>query len=77
MRLPDQLKHYIPLIPDSIEFTPELIHNKIMNLPNSKSPWPDGWPIEIIKSVSEFIAILLSIILKRSFNSGALLGKMS
>ena len=35
-----------------------------MNLPNSKSPGPDGWPTEIIKSVSEFIAITLSIIFK-------------
>jgi len=43
-----------------------------MNLPNSKSPGPDGWPIEIIKSVSEFITITLSIIFKKSFDSGAL-----
>jgi len=61
-----------PLISDSIEFTPELVHNKIMSLPNSKSPGPDSWPIGIIKSVSEFIAIPLSIIFKKSFNSGAL-----
>ena len=48
------------------------MHNNIMNLPNSKSPGPDGWPIEIMKSVSEFIAISLSIIFKKSFDSGAL-----
>ena len=53
------------LTPDSIEFIPELI----MSLPNSKSPGPDGWLIVIIKSVSEFTVIPLSIIIKKSFNS--------
>ena len=53
-----------PLISDLIEFTPELVYSKIMNLHNSKNPRPDGWPIPIIKSVSEFIAIPLSIIFK-------------
>ena len=43
-----------------------------MNLHNSKNPGPDGWPIPIIKSVSEFIAIPLSIIFTKSFNSGIL-----
>ena len=43
-----------------------------MSLHNSKNPGPDGWPIPIIKSVSEFIAIPLSIIFKKSFNSGIL-----
>ena len=61
-----------PLISDSIEFTPEVIYNKIMNLHNSKIPGPDGWPIPIIKSVSKFIAIPLSVIFKKSFNSGIL-----
>ena len=61
-----------PLLSDSIEFTPEVIYNKIMNLHNSKNPGPDDWPIPIIKSVSEFIAIPLSIILMKSFNSGIL-----
>ena len=41
------------------------MHNKIMNLPNSKSPGPDGRPIEIIKSVSKFIAIPLSTLKKQ------------
>ena len=59
-----------PLLSDSIEFSPEVIYNKIMNLHNSKNP---GWPIPKIKSVSEFIAIPLSIIFKKSFNSGILL----
>ena len=43
-----------------------------MSLHNSKSPGPDGWPIPIIKSVSEFIPIPLSIIFSKSFNSGTL-----
>ena len=29
---------------------------------NNKFPGPDGWPNPLIKSLSEFIAILLSII---------------
>ena len=55
-----------PLISDSIEFTPEVVYSKIMNLHNSKNPRPDGWPIPIIQSVSELIAIPLSIIFKKS-----------
>ena len=43
-----------------------------MNLQNSKNPGPDGSSIPIIKSVGEFIAIPLSIIFKKSFNSGIL-----
>ena len=61
-----------PLISDSIEFTPEIVNNKILSLPNSKSPGPDGWPIPLIKSLSEFISIPLSIIFNKSFNSGSL-----
>ena len=61
-----------PLISNSIEFTPEMVCNKIMSLHNSKSPGPHGWPIPIIKSVSKFIAIPLSIIFSKSFNSGTL-----
>ena len=47
----------------------KIMHN---HTNNSKNPGPDGWPIPIIKSVSEFIAIPLSIIFKKSFNSGIL-----
>ena len=61
-----------PLISDSIEFTPEVVYSKIMSLHNSKNPGPDGWPIPIIKSVCEFIAIPLFIIFKKSYNSGVL-----
>jgi len=39
---------------------------------NNKSPGPDGWPISTIKSVGGFIAIPLSIIFNKSFNSGTL-----
>ena len=62
----------VPLISDSIEFTPEIVNEKILNLPNSKSPGPDGWPIPLIKSLSECISIPLSIIFNKSFNSGSL-----
>ena len=43
-----------------------------MDLQSGKSPGPDGWPIQIVKSVSEFIAIPLSIIFNESFNSSTL-----
>ena len=49
--------------PESINFTPEIVYDKIMTIHNSKSPGPDGWPILIIKSASKFIATLLSVIL--------------
>jgi len=50
----------------------EIVYYKIMSLHKSESPGPDGWPIPIIKSVSEFFAIPLSIIFSKSFNSGTL-----
>ena len=51
----------------------EVVYSKIMNLHSSKNPGPDGWPVPIIKPVSDFITIPLSIIFKKSFNSGILL----
>ena len=56
-------------IPESIDFTSDIIFDKIINM---KSPGPDGWPISLIKSVGEFIAIPLSIIFNKSFNCGTL-----
>jgi len=37
-----------PLLSDVIEFTPEVVCNKIMNLHSSKSSGPDVWPIPVI-----------------------------
>ena len=62
-----------PVLNDSIEITPAVVLNKLMAIQNSKSPGPDGWPIAIIKSVSEFISVPLSILFNKSLNSGTLL----
>jgi len=43
-----------------------------MNLQSGKSAGPDGWPIQLIKSVSELISIPLSIIFNKSFVDGVL-----
>ena len=43
-----------------------------MALQSNKSPGPDGWPITINKSVSEFISVPLSILFNKSLNSGTL-----
>ena len=40
---------------DSIEITPTVVFNKHMALQNNKSPGPVGWPISIIKFVSELM----------------------
>ena len=61
-----------PLLNDSIEITPTVVLNKLMALQSSKSPGPDGWPITIIKSVSEFISVPLSILFNKSLNNGTL-----
>ena len=61
-----------PLLNDSIEITPAVALNKLMALQNSKSPGPNGWPITIIKSVSEFISVPLSILFNKSLNSSTL-----
>ena len=57
---------------DSIDFTPNIVFSKVMNLQSGKSPGPDGWPIEIIKLVGESISLPLSIIFTKSYNSGTL-----
>jgi len=49
-----------------------MVFGKLIDLQSGKSPSPDGWPIQIVKSVSEFIAIPLSIIFNKSFNSSTL-----
>ena len=61
-----------PLLDDFIEITPTVVFNKLMALQNNKSPGPEGWPITIIKSVSEFISVPLSILFNKSLNSGTL-----
>ena len=61
-----------PLLDDSIEITPTVVFNKFMALQNNKSPGPEGWPITIIKSVSKFISVPLSILFNKSLNSGTL-----
>ena len=38
-----------------------------MNLQSGKSAGPDGWPIQLIKSVGELISVPLSIIFNKSF----------
>ena len=43
----------------------------VLALQSNKSPGPDGWPITIIKSVSEFISVPLSILFNKSLNSGS------
>jgi len=43
-----------------------------MNLPGGKSPGPDRWPIQLIKLVGKFIAVPLSTIFNKSFNSSIL-----
>jgi len=48
-----------PPLDDSIEITPEIVFSKLTALQSSKFPGPDGWPITIIKSVSEFISVPL------------------
>ena len=60
------------LIDDSIDITPDIVLSKITNLNSSKSPGPDGWPIQIIKAVGDPISIPLSTIFNKSFNSGTL-----
>jgi len=54
-----------PLLDDSFEITPTVVFNKLTALQSNKSPGPDGWPITIIKSVSEFISVPLSILFNK------------
>ena len=61
-----------PLLDDSIEITPATVFSKLIALQSNKSSEPDGWPITIIKSVSEFISVSLSILFNKSLNSGTL-----
>ena len=60
------------LLDDSIEITPATVFSKLIALQSNKSSGPDGWPITIIKSVSEFISVPFSILFNKSLNSGTL-----
>ena len=61
------------LLDDSIEITPTVLFNKLTALQSSnKSPGPDRWPITIIKSVSEFIFVPLSMLFNKSLSTGTL-----
>ena len=51
-----------PPITNSIDIIPAIILSKITSLQSSKSPGPDGWPIQVIKSMGELISVPLSII---------------
>ena len=55
-----------PPVVDSIDITPDIVLDKVMNLQSDKSPGPDGWPIQLIKSVGELISVPLSIIYNKS-----------
>ena len=50
-----------PLVVNSIDITPDIVFDKVMNLQIGKSPGPDGWPIQLIKSVGELISVLIFI----------------
>ena len=60
------------LLNDSIEITPIVVFNKLAVLQSNNSPGPDRCPIFVIKSVSEFISVPLSILFNKSLNSGIL-----
>ena len=54
------------------ETTAATVFSKLIALQSNKSSGPYGWPITIIKSVSEFISVPLSILFNKSLNSGTL-----
>ena len=56
-----------------IEFTPCIIHNKLINLDPAKASGPEGWPILSLKECTQQLSIPLSILFSKSFNSTSLL----
>ena len=69
---PDHVQPILTQSDSIIEITPAVVYDKLMNLQNNKSAGLDGWPISIIKSVSEFVSVPLSIIFNKSYSSGIL-----
>ena len=61
-----------PPVVDSIDITPTIVFDKVMNLQSGKSAGPDGWPIQLIKSVGKLISAPLFIIFNKSFVDGVL-----
>jgi len=59
------------LIVLSIDITPDIVFDKIMNLQSGEFAGPDSWPIQLIKS-GELISIPLLIIFNKSFVDGVL-----
>ena len=60
------------LLDDSVEITPAVVFKKLTALQSNKSPEPDKWAIAIVKSVSEFISLPLSILFNKSISSSIL-----
>jgi len=54
----------------SIDITPDMVLNKLLNLNISKSAGPDGWPPIVLKEVAHEICLPLYIIFSKSLNSG-------
>ena len=54
----------------SIDITPGMVLNKLLNLNIPKSAGPDGWPPVVLREVAHEICLLLYIIFSKSLNSG-------
>ena len=67
LQLDDQPPHI-----ETFNISSQSVFDKLMNLKISKFAGPDGWPTQLIKSLTESICVPLSIIFNKSLDSGIL-----
>ena len=49
-----------------------IVHKKLLDINPNKSPGPEGWPLLALKETAEQICTPLSILFKKSLQSGIL-----
>ena len=65
-------QHCSPLVIDTLVITPQFVLSKLTNLESGKSPGPDGWPTELIKSTADLICFPLSLLYNKSLTNSVL-----
>ena len=56
----------------TVKISPNIVHKKLLDVNQNKSPGPEGWPLLALKETAEQICKPLSILFKKSLESGIL-----
>ena len=56
----------------TVKISPNIVHKKLLDINPNKSPVSKGWPLLALKETAEQICTALSILFKKSLESGIL-----